>query len=724
MRQAFSYLLPGELTAPLPGSRVLVPFGNRQLVGIVVDQPAAEYDPDKLKAIDEVVDSAPLHTPELLRVIHWASDYYLHPPGEVFHQAMPALLRKGEAARQSQLGYWHLTEDGQACDATTLARAKKQQALFETLQASAPQTTSQLKQADYTPAVIKALADKGLIEERLEDPLPPGCWQATDINSEDKLVLNKEQAVAVAAINRQTGYGTQLLLGITGSGKTEVYLTALERVISAGQQALILVPEIGLTPQTMARFERRFKVPVVMLHSGLNDRERLNAWLQAREGQAAIIIGTRSAIFTPLARPGMIILDEEHDASFKQQDGFRYNARDLAVVRARMENVPLVLGTATPSLETLHNARQGRYQLLELTQRAGNASRTSNRILDIKSAPLQCGMSPQLIASIQQHLEAGNQVMLFLNRRGYAPALLCHECGWLGHCHRCDTHYTVHQQSRYLQCHHCGDQHPLPHQCQQCGSTQLTTAGIGTEQLEQTLGELFPEHPCIRIDRDSTRRKGQLAASLEDIRNHKYSLLIGTQMLAKGHHFPNVTLVALLDVDGALFSADFRAAERLAQLYIQVAGRAGRASKPGQVILQSHHPEHTLLQELTNNGYLQFADSALQERRLAQLPPFWYIALLRCEAHRGDHIDAFLTRLNQLCAELIGSGRHGQVRLIGPMAAPMERRAGRFRWQLLFEAGQRRHLHQLLQALLPRLEQCREARAVRWSVDVDPQDML
>lgn len=723
MRQSFSYLLAEDMAVPKAGCRVLVPFGQRKLVGFTTGQPASQdVDPSKLKSVVCQIEHQPLHSPALLKMLNWASHYYLHPLGDVFHQAIPTLLRKGEPASQTQQSRWQLTTSGETIDLQSLNRAKKQQQLLLWLRENMAANNAQLKEAGFTMAIIKALAEKQLIEEKFEELLPPGDWNDSNICTEDKLSLNKEQAIAVAAINQQRHYAIHLLLGITGSGKTEVYLTALEHVIQQGQQALILVPEIGLTPQTVARFERRFQVPVVMLHSGLNERERLNAWLQAKDGQAAIVIGTRSAIFTPLKHPGMIILDEEHDSSFKQQDGFRYNARDLAVVRAKLENIPLILGTATPSLETLHNARQGRYQLLELTQRPGSAKQASHCILDIKSAPLTSGLSPQLIKLTQQHLDAGNQVMMFLNRRGYAPALLCHECGWLGHCQRCDNHYTVHQQSRYLQCHHCGAQHPIPRQCHQCGSTQLTTAGVGTEQLEETLNELFPNHPSVRIDRDSTRRKGQLAESLQGIRDNKYSLLIGTQMLAKGHHFPNVTLVALLDVDGALFSADFRAAERLAQLYLQVAGRAGRASKPGQVVLQTHHPEHPLLQELTNNGYQQFADTALQERQLAQLPPYWFMALLRVESHQGEHIDALLARIHQWCSELITSEL--PVRLIGPMPAPMERRAGRYRWQLLFEASQRSHLHKLLAALLPAIEKSREGRAVRWSVDIDPQDML
>lgn len=727
LRRPFSYLCPIDRPLPAIGVRVSVPFGSRELIGIVTNHlNDTDVDIAKLKSIIDVLDELPLQNPKLHRWLAWASSYYHYSLGEIYQQSLPTLLRKGEAAQIEQTKQWQASSEGKALELTSLNRAKKQQLLLSFLRENGAQSSASLKQHDIATSAIKALADKQLIEQCVA-PLPEIChWQESHINTDNKHTLNSEQAIAVAAINVERGFSTSLLLGITGSGKTEVYLQAIEQVISAGKQALILVPEIGLTPQTLHRFQSRFNVPIVFLHSALNDKQRMDGWLKAQQGHAALIIGTRSAIFTPLKNPGMIIIDEEHDSSFKQQDTFRYNARDMAVVRAKLENIPLVLGSATPCFETLHNANTGKYQLLNLTKRAANASEASHQLIDIKGLKLQSGMSPQLLQLMSRHLERGDQVMLFLNRRGYAPALLCHECGWLGDCQRCDAHYTVHQRYRYIQCHHCGDQHAIPHQCPGCGSTQLVTAGVGTEQLEQTVNELFPDYKSVRIDRDSTRRKGSLDASLEGITNNEYQILIGTQMLAKGHHFPDVTLVALLDVDGALFSGDFRANEKLAQLYLQVSGRAGRASKPGQVVLQTHHPEHQLLQRLNHEGYLNFSEAALKERQAAQLPPFWHMALLRIECHDNQLIANFNQVIRQISDPLLQqlSVKASPVRQIGPMPSPMERRAGKFRWQVIYESSKRSQLHKFIAVLTQELDKHKASRQVRWSIDVDPIDMV
>lgn len=726
LRKPFSYLCPQNIELPKVGVRVCVPFGSRELIGIVTNHiDDSDVNINKLKSIISVIDDEPLQGSLIHRWLQWASSYYHYSLGEIYQQSLPTLLRKGLPAQLQPKLMWQLTTRGSELDLASLKRAKKQQQAIEIL-LTGPKSRDALKQQDVSSPTLKALSDKALIEQ-VEQPLPPVChWAEQHIVESDKHRLNAEQAVAVAAINTERGFTTSLLLGITGSGKTEVYLQAIEQVIAAGKQALVLVPEIGLTPQTLQRFQSRFNVPIVFLHSALNDKERMEGWLKAKEGMAALIIGTRSAIFTPLKRPGMIIIDEEHDSSFKQQDTFRYNARDMAVVRAKLEDIPLVLGSATPCFETLHNANNGKYQLLNLTKRAANAAQASHQLIDIKGVKLQSGMSPQLLQLMEHHLNRGDQVMLFLNRRGYAPALLCHECGWLGDCQRCDAHYTVHQRYRYVQCHHCGDQHAIPHQCPGCGSTQLVTAGVGTEQLETTVNELFPDYKSVRIDRDSTRRKGSLDASLEGITNNDYQILIGTQMLAKGHHFPDVTLVAILDVDGALFSGDFRANEKLAQLYLQVSGRAGRASKPGQVVLQTHHPEHQLLQRLNHDGYIKFSEDALKERQAAQLPPFWNMALLRIESHDNQHIATFNQALGELCHPLLMqlSVKESPVRQIGPMPAPMERRAGKFRWQVIFESSKRSQLHKFIAVLTEQLDKHKAGRLVRWSIDIDPIDMV
>lgn len=724
MMRLFDYRLPEQALlgsaepAPKIGARVRVPFANRELIGFVIATDVqSDFAADKIKAVSAVLDPQPLFADHIWDLLLFAAHYYHHPLGEVLQHAAPAALRKGDAADYQSIRHYQLTEAGEQCRAEDFKRAPQQWRLLNALRSKA-YTPSELRAQDFSSSALKALQQKSLLESIEIQPEHTGWTFQPGASAHD---LNAEQAVAVAAISQATTHhkgSVWLLEGVTGSGKTEVYLQAMVAVLEAGKQVLVLVPEIGLTPQTVARFKERFAVPVVALHSGLSDSERLHGWLQARDNQAAIIIGTRSAIFTPCLNLGLIVLDEEHDSSFKQQDGFRYNARDLAVKRAYDQRVPLVLGTATPSLESLANVEAKRYQHLQLSKRAGNASMAKHRVIDLKQERIKHGLSDSLLGRMKQHLEAGNQVLLFLNRRGFASALICHECGWVGECARCERPFTVHQQQHNLQCHHCGMERAIPRQCHACGSSQLMTQGLGTEQLEEALQQSLPEYPVLRIDRDSTRKKGQLAAHLNAAASGEYPILIGTQMLAKGHHFPDVTLVALLDVDGALYSSDFRAAERLGQLYTQVAGRAGRASKPGVVVLQTHHPEHPLLQELVNNGYQDFARSALAERRIAMLPPAASMALIRSEATVASDAEQLLQAMAQVLQ------CHPGVHVLGPMSAPMARRAGRFRFQLLLHAAVRKDLHEHLRDKYPELEKLPQARKARWSLDIDPQDFI
>ncbi len=567
-----------------------------------------------------------------------------------------------------------------------------------------------------------------LAEERILDVLIPPAknnWGQPEEHQEPSAARQafrkKLREGPVGAIRSEDEqFAAWLLAGVTGSGKTEVYLSVLENVLAKGRQALVLVPEIGLTPQTIARFRERFNAPVDVLHSGLNDSERLAVWLRARSGEAAIVIGTRSALFTPFRQLGVIIIDEEHDSSYKQQEGWRYHARDLAVFRAREEDIPMVMGSATPALETLHNVQLGKYRQLKLTQRAGNAKPAAQHLIDLKGLPLKVGLSQPLLKSMQHHLKAGNQVMLFLNRRGYAPALLCHECGWIAECQRCDHYYTFHQHQRQLRCHHCDSQRPVPHQCPQCGSTHLVSVGVGTEQLEHELAPLFPDTPITRIDRDTTSRKGSLEQHLADIHRGEARILIGTQMLAKGHHFPDVTLVALLDVDGALFSADFRSAERFAQLYTQVSGRAGRAGKQGEVLLQTHHPEHPLLQVLLQQGYDAFAKQTLAERNSVFLPPYTSHIIVRAEDHDNQQAPLFLQQLRNLLEA--SPLKDDSLWVMGPVPALQSKRGGRFRWQLLLQHPTRRVLQQLMKSSLPLIGTLPQTRKVKWTLDVDPID--
>jgi primosomal protein N' (replication factor Y) len=704
---------------PVIGGRVSVPFGPKTLTGVVVALThKSDFPADQLKTIRQVLDSAPVWPESLYQLLNWSSQFYLYPLGETLLNAMPSALRKGKPADFASQVEWRITEQGKNQLMAGFGRAVKQAKVMTMLE-QGPLPHQQMLDAEISSTVLKTLEEKGWIESAEMKPELP-AWPEQIESAADKPKLNAEQAVAIATINSAAGFGCYLLEGVTGSGKTEVYLNLIKPVLEQGRQALVLVPEIGLTPQTINRFKRRFNVPVDVIHSGLNETERLNAWLSARDKHAGIVIGTRSALFTPFSDLGIIIVDEEHDASYKQQDSLRYHARDVAIMRAHKEDLPIVLGSATPALETLHNAQTGKYHHLTLTQRAGSAVAAKQSVLDIKGLYLESGLSAPLIARMRKHLNAGNQVMLFLNRRGFSPALMCHECGWIADCQRCDAYYTYHQHSNEMRCHHCGSQRPVVHQCQSCGSTQLVTVGVGTEQLEKHLAELFPEYKTIRIDRDSTRRKGSLEAALSAIRNKEYQILIGTQMLAKGHHFPDVTLVGLLDVDGSLYSSDFRASERLAQLFIQVAGRAGRASKPGEVLLQTHHPEHPLLQALLYKDYSHFAQTALQERKMAGLPPYTFLTLFRAEANNTDMVEEFLRQLKHTLEAHPSFGDTSL--LLGPTPAPMAKRAGKARWQLLLQTQSRKTMQQLLHSARPAISLLPLAKKVRWSMDIEPQD--
>jgi primosomal protein N' (replication factor Y) len=714
--RSFDYLPPAG-TSPgtlQPGVRVRVPFGRRTLVGLLLEictEPAVERK--KLRRVQQVLDSSALLNDDVLAMVQWASAYYHHPIGDALATSLPVLLRRGQPPEVTATVAWRLTPEGQAIDPATHRRAPRQATVMAALLAS-PDGLDRAA-LDAPASVLRTLSERGWIESFSRAETPAGTTAAAVSDHH----LNPAQQQAVDSILGQlNSFAPFLLEGVTGSGKTEVYLRLIEQILERQQQALVLVPEIGLTPQLVARFSKRFPVPLALLHSGLGDRERLAAWQQARSGMAPIVIGTRSAIFTPLARPGLIIVDEEHDASLKQQDGFRYSARDLAVWRARRLDIPVILGSATPSLESLLNVREQRYQLLDLPERTGSARLPDFEILDIRQQPLEHGLSPPLIRRIRQHLDADGQVLLFLNRRGFAPVLMCYDCDWVAECRRCDARMTLHQRDGQLHCHHCGSQRPLDTACPQCGGTDLHPMGQGTERVEQALSEQFPAVERLRIDRDTTRRKGELDKLLARARSGQARLLLGTQMLAKGHHFPAVTLVGILDADHGLFSTDFRGSERMAQQIVQVAGRAGRHDRPGEVIIQTRHPDHPLLQLLIRQGYPAFARAALAEREAAQLPPVTSIALLRAEAADAQLPMQFL----ETARDDIAATGTASVTVWGPVPATMERRAGRFRAQLLLQSARRGDLQQLLSNLVLQLEADRRARLVRWSVDVDPAD--
>lgn len=563
---------------------------------------------------------------------------------------------------------------------------------------------------------------KASTRRRAKDkPADAQPWQA-----EPSHTLNPDQHNACEQIKTALGrYQGFLLDGVTGSGKTEIYLQTIAEVRARGDQALVLVPEISLTPQTVARFRQRFNEDIAVMHSGLTARQRLNAWLASANGDAGIVIGTRSAVFTPMARPGLIVVDEEHDGSFKQQDGFRYSARDLAVMRASVEHIPVVLGSATPSLETLHNAANGRYQRLRLDQRAGKSLMPTFQLVDTSIVRPDQGFSDTLLLCMQQHLARGRQVLVFINRRGFAPVLQCSDCGWIAECQHCDARLTLHRSPPHLCCHHCERKHPVHRNCPACQGKHLMAVGTGTERSESFLQERFPGIPVWRVDRDSTRRKDELDRVLAEVQKGEPCILVGTQMLAKGHHFPAVTLVAVLDADNGLFSADFRGQEFMAQLLMQVAGRAGRADAPGEVLVQTRHAGHDNLQRLIRHGYHALAEQLLEERRQTSMPPITGMATLRAEAVSADAPRDFLLQARSLiddyCAQ---QGWQERILVNGPLPSPMEKRANRFRQQLHIRAWQRQDIQSLLSDICLQLEQLPGQRSVRWSVDVDPLDMI
>lgn len=663
LRRYFDYRLPPALIQdhglPVPGCRLQVPFGRRELTGILIEiDDSTDIDYSRLRDVLDILETQPLIPPHLLELWLWAAQYYHHPAGEVLHTLLPVGLRsKGKA-------------------------------------------------------VIK--------------PRRTDADMSATGGAEAGRTLNTEQDLAVSAITSQLGsFACFLLDGVTGSGKTEVYLQTIQHCLDNGHQALVLVPEIGLTPQTIARFRRRFTARLAVLHSGLTHRQRLNAWLEAGSGTADIVIGTRSAVFTPLARPGLLIVDEEHDGSFKQQDGFRYSARDLSVIRGQREAIPVVLGSATPSLESLHNAWSGRYQHLRLSERAANAAMPSVRLLDLGTQPLPGGLSSELLDAIQQHLARRQQALIFINRRGFAPVLQCQDCGWIAECDHCDARLTIHHKPAHLCCHHCERKQPLPPHCPACQGKAAQAVGVGTERIELALTEHFPGVRIIRIDRDAVSRKEALDRLLEEVQTCGPCILVGTQMIAKGHHFPDVTLAAVLDADTGLFSADFRGQEFMAQLLTQVAGRAGRSQLPGEVLIQTRHASHQTLQLLINDGYHAVAAHLLQEREQAQMPPYGYLALIRAEAVDAAAPARFLTRARELLDDYLAvSDLPHRPQISGPLPAPMEKRANRYRQQLLLRSTRRASLQAALSWLTGELERSQAQRKVRWSIDVDPQDMI
>ena len=720
LADAFDYLAPAGDALPRVGCRVRVPFGRGERIGLVVEHPSTTgVAAAKLKTVGAVLDATPVLHGELLASLRWAAEYYHHPVGAVLSHALPGLLREGRAIDEPPEPRWQLTALGRAVDAAALPRTARQQTrALETLRERAL-AASELAAEGVAAAALGRLAAKGWIEAAppiappVDEPQRGPGGPRPELTPDQRAVLEEFAATQSA----EKGFRAYLLHGVTGSGKTEVYLRLIAAELAAGRQTLLLVPEIGLTPQLVRRLRERFGEELAVLHSAVTERQRFDAWRRAYRGDARLVVGTRSAVFAPLPSAGLIIVDEEHDASYKQQTGFRYSARDLAVVRAQRLDVAIVLGSATPSLETFNNALQGRYRRLALPRRIGRAGAPRVRVVDLNLHASRQGLSTPLVAAIGHHLAAGHQVLLFLNRRGFAPALFCPQCKLTEQCLRCDARMTVHARIGVVRCHHCGAERALTWGCPGCGGARIAV-GAGTQRVGDELAALFPAARIARLDRDSTSRKGALDAVLNDVESGNVEILIGTQMLTKGHDFPRVTLVGVLNADQGLFGTDPRSHERLAQTILQVAGRAGRGDLPGEVMVQTHNPEHPLLTCLVAGDYTAFATLALAERREASWPPFAHLALWQAEAARRDSAFAFLEQV-RAAAE----AQRGSVTVLGPAPLAMERKGGKYRAQLLFRSTQRAPLHRLVDRTLLAVRGSAAARRARWSIDIDPLEI-
>jgi primosomal protein N' (replication factor Y) len=720
LRRVFDYRPPAKFVgagpheAPRLGVRVRVPFGRQRLIGILVGVAAhSSIDASKLKTADEILDEVPIVDPVTFDLLRWAAEYYHHPLGEVFAAALPVSLRAGQPAMQTT-EWWSLSETGrQELSTPGNRRAGRQRALLAWLSEQGRATADDIGKA-FKPAQLRALAARGWITS---EGVAPDAAALELRPSEVELTFDQARCVA-AVLASSPAFAAHLLYGVTGSGKTEVYLRVIAAAIAQGGQALVLVPEIALTPQLVDRFRRRFSAGVVALHSALTGIERRDAWRAAHNGQARIIIGTRSAVFTSLPKLALIVVDEEHDTSYKQHEGFRYSARDLAVARAQRAGVPIVLGSATPSLETLDNSATGRYAKHLLPQRPGAAQPPRIKLVDLRRHAADQGVSTPAMQAMKQHLNAGGQVIVFLNRRGYAPSLFCNACGWVAPCEHCDARMTLHRRAQQLRCHHCGAHGAVPAICGNCGQA-LNPVGQGTERVEETLARLFPDAPLARLDRDTASARGAMQTVLDRVHSGEARILVGTQMLTKGHHFPEVSLVVILDADQGLFASDFRATERLAQTITQVAGRAGREARAGEVLVQTEFPEHPLLNRLITEGYEGFAVSALEERREAGWPPYSRLAMLRAEAKDSVGLDAFLRAAVDSSRAL----NQAAVKVLGPASALIARRADHYRAHLLIETAARSSLQRFLKDWLPHVEKLSGPPGLRWSIDVDPLEV-
>lgn len=707
----FDYFLADNMTVVV-GQRVVVPFGRTQVVGVVMELAVTSaLALERIKPIAQILDDVAPLPAELLKLLQFCSDYYHHPIGMTVMAALPTRLRSRLPVALKQALTYSLSASGRLLDLAQLPKRRAVQLRLLTALQEQALNAAQIKAISPTAmAALKQLIASAWVEASVVYT-PTSRFTFNDTHT-----LSAQQQVAVDAVNQAQGYQTFLLHGVTGSGKTEVYVHLLRQVLQRGGQVLLLVPEINLTPQLEHYFRSRFPdTALVSLHSGLSEGERTQNWLLAQAGRARIILGTRLAVFTPLPNLALIIVDEEHDASFKQQDGLRYSARDVAIFRANARGVAIVLGSATPSLESYYNARSARYTLLTLSQRAAQAAQLPIvRCINTSKALLPEGISKPLLMALGERLLRGEQSLVFINRRGYSPVLMCGACAWMSDCPHCAGKMVLHLKDGRLRCHHCGHQTRVPHGCPTCGNADLQPLGIGTQRIESVLQSHFPAARILRVDRDSTRNKGTWNAMRNQIQEEAVDILVGTQMLAKGHDFHNLTLVCVLSPDGALYSSDFRASEKLFAQLAQVAGRAGRGDKPGEVLVQTSFPEHPLFLALRRHDYDSWASTLLSEREQAGFPPFVYQVMLRAEDKEEASVYEFMQQARNAAVSLAM-----QVEIYGVVPASMPRRANHIRVQLLVQSDTRKNLQRFLRAWQPMLAAI-AAKKLRWSLDIDP----
>ena len=691
-----------------PGTRLLVPFNNKQLVGIALScKTSIDFDPKKLKFVTKVLDDSPILDETMLNLATWLSNYYHYRLGECLSFMLPKALRSDQNAQKSTLSVTTLTDKGRLIHPNQFSKKIKQQEWLVALNEQTQLSSSQVKALELSTSSRATLIKQGLLQKQ---DIPAKALDNIATLPEP-LTLNDEQQSILDSVKLGDGFACHLIFGVTGSGKTEVFLQFVQNNLDQNKQTLILVPEISLIEQTFERLKARFSTSFALLHSGLNDTQRKDGWLDAKSGDAKIILGTRSSVFCSLPNLGLIIVDEEHDGAYKQNDTLRYHGRDVAIVRAQKQNIPVILASATPSLESLHNALSKRFVLHQLTQRAANAQLPFIEMVDLKKHDPVDGISEPLHLRIQQHLDHNKQVLLFLNRRGFAPTLMCTQCGWQALCHQCDARLTLHKNQ--LSCHHCHQNQPIIHHCPSCGQHSLMPVGNGTVRSEMYLEKHFPNTRIIRLDKDSTAGKDALKTQLNVIASGQPCIIIGTQMLAKGHHFDQVTLVGVLDCDAGLFSADFKGEERTLQLLTQVAGRSGRAKDLGEVLIQTFHPTHPLFQAVENNQYAQYASQLLSMRQETLLPPYSFSALIQVDHQFANVAESTLLQLKHTA---LPQG----VECIGPMPANMAKLANRYRFHLILKSQHRSLLHQAIAILQQPLQ---KQSKVRWFIDVDPNEL-